>query len=147
LRSYIIEEPDIDLLLSHVSKNFSNTFKRISRYELIRFAVFIHRIPAKDPIVDFINLTIVVEYNPTTSEAILTLESSGSDAMEAKLTEKILRPASNNQWNFRRNDRTIQDCPHCRATYVYRIDLGQQNATTVVCHNCAKEFQVTQDVK
>ncbi len=147
MRSYIIEEPDIDLLLSHLSKYFSNTFKRISRYELIRFAVFIHRIPAKDPNTDFINLTTVVEYNPVGREAYLTLESSGTEAKEAKLAVEILGPANNNQWNYRRNDRTIQDCPHCKATYVYRIDISQQNVTTVVCHNCAREFQVTQIIK
>lgn len=147
MRSFIIEEPDIDLLLSHLSENFSNTFKRISRYELIRFAVFIHRIPAKDTNRDFISLTTVVEYNPSVREAILTLESSGTEAKEAKLAVEILGPANSNQWNYRRNDRTIQDCPHCKATYVYRIDMSQQNATTVVCHNCAKEFQVAGIIK
>ncbi|MFX1473597.1 MAG: hypothetical protein ACFFBM_13905, partial [Promethearchaeota archaeon] len=143
LRSYIIEDPDIDLLLSHLSKNFSSTFKRISRFESIRFGVFIHRMPAKDSNVDFIRLTIVVEYNPVRREAILTFESSLHEDREAKLANEILGPANNNQWNYRRNDRTIQDCPYCGATYVYRIELSQQDVTTVVCHNCAKEFQVT----
>ena len=142
MRSYIIENPDIDLLLSHLSENFSNIFKRISRFEEIRFGVFIHRMPANDPNVDFIKLTTVVEYNPTRKEAILTFESSLYEDKEAKLADEILGPANNNRWDYRRNDRIIQACPHCRATYVYTVDLDQQNVTTVVCHNCAKEFQL-----
>jgi len=142
LRSYIIEEPEIDLLLSHLSEKFSSTFKRISRFESIRFAVFIHRIPVKDPI-NFIMLTIVVEYNPVRKEAILTFESSGTEVQEAILTEEILGPANSNQWNYRRNDRTVQECPHCGAAYVYRVGIGQQDVTNFVCHNCAKEFQPT----
>jgi hypothetical protein len=144
LRSYIIDDPDIDLLLSHLSESFSSTFKRISRFESIRFGVFIHKIPAKDPNVDFIRLTIVVEYNPIRKEAILTFESSLHEDKEARLANEILGPANKNQWNYRRNDRAIEDCPHCGATYAYRIDISsQQNVAIVVCQNCAKEFQVT----
>ena len=102
--------------------------------------------PANHPNVDFIMLTIVVEYNPIRKEAILTFESSLYEDKEAKLADEILGPANNNQWNYRRNDRTIQDCPHCGATYIYRIEISQQDVTTVVCHNCAKEFQVAQMV-
>ncbi|MHA2356709.1 MAG: hypothetical protein ACXADC_16145 [Candidatus Thorarchaeota archaeon] len=144
MRSYIIEEPDIDLLLSHLSKNFSSTFKRISRFESIRFGVFIHRMPASDSNADFIKLTTVVEYIPARKEAILTFESSLHEDREAKLADEILGPVNNNQWNYRRNDRIVQACPHCRATYAYIVDLDQQNVTTVVCHNCAKEFQLVQ---
>ncbi|MFX0056500.1 MAG: hypothetical protein ACFFAX_05495 [Promethearchaeota archaeon] len=142
MRSYIIENPDIDLLLSHLSENFSNIFKRISRFEEIRFGVFIHRMPANDPNIDFIKLTTVVEYIPTRKEAILTFESSLYEDKEAKLADEILGPVNNNQWNYRRNDRIVQACPHCKASYAYRIDLEHQNVTTVVCHNCAKEFLV-----
>ena len=143
----MIEDPDIDLLLSHLSKNFSSTFKRISRFESARFGVFIHRMAANDPNVDFIKLTTVVEYNPIRKEAILTFESSLHEDKEVKLAAEILGPANNNQWNYRRNDIAIEDCPHCGATYAYRIDISsQQDVTNVVCQNCSKEFQVAKIV-
>jgi hypothetical protein len=100
--------------------------------------------PASDSNADFINLTTVVEYIPARKEAILTFESSLHEDREAKLADEILGPVNNNQWNYRRNDRIVQACPHCRATYAYIVDLDQQNVTTVVCHNCAKEFQLVQ---
>ncbi len=145
---------DIEVLISFLNEDYSQTIKRVWRTSENIYGIFVRDEIAYRTMSEQIVL-IVLEHDITNNFCRLDIVPAGGgtgvlritwgshDAAEKTFRKKMEALASQHGWHLEYREREFavrgEKCPFCGAIYSYPDELVATDGS-VVCQNCARSF-------
>ncbi len=149
MQSFMLKNPDIDILLEFLEESYANKFKRVKKTASVIFGVFLHdsffqRMPGD------LTLAIVLDYEANANLATVWCIAMGGVRMEANAQQAAERDfiidvgkiAIDHNWKVEYGpEKMALKCPHCKAQYVYLAEEVKGSfADSTRCQNCGRLF-------